>query len=263
MEGFFVFAEDGVPVATFWQVVGAIVVSLGSAGGIGTFFLKLQSQRHTSRIAEIEAQADVERKKLQLQHDLELVEASAVADREAAARKEAFDRQAGFITSLQTEVVRLNARLDIEEKRRADYEAKIDRIEAEAALYRDRLTSLELRGDEVPIIAWERDIEGRLLTANNEFERQLLAPINKARGWAMGKTADETWGKETAATLATITEAAIKSPGKEAVGLDVVFDPALGPFLVVKKQRLWQGRAVGMFAAAVSMSRLVNPPKPC
>lgn len=206
------------------NILVTIFASLSASGGVGALLLKLQANKY--------------------QQDLALRDrASDDKEREKAATET-------LIENLRREVDRLG-------KRVAHYEEELRAIREEYNRTRERLGNLELHGNESPAIVWEADSERIVTAINSEFEKQLLAPLKKKKSDAVGKTFYQIFGKEAGEAVERLDDAAIISPQKQQFTLNVKFSDLLPLFMVAKTIRMFNGRIIGVYGSAMSMSNFM------
>jgi hypothetical protein len=167
------------------------------------------------------------------------------------------------IQSMRQEIDRLNKRVEF-------YESRVNHLEDEVADYRKRMFVLETAGREAPVAAWELDNDERYIKVNKAFDTILLTPMKDEKGKSpnrgdiLGKTAREFWGEEVADNLHILNTAASKSIDHTACTCGFYFRPGIGPFIVVKCIRIWEGQAIGIFGMAIPMTtEVVLTKTPC
>jgi hypothetical protein len=246
----------------------------GTISGIGAFILAAFAawSTYTSNKAKQSAEktaSDANADKTKAEADAARLTAEALAAKtraeadaakiaaEMALRQAAANDNDRVIKSMQSEIDRLNKRVE-------SYENRIDSFEREIAEYRERMTFFEKAGTDIPVPAWELDNSGKVIKVNNAFDSMLLTPMkdekgrSQTRGDILGKTAQEFWGDEPAKMLQVIDAAAAKSIDHTASACGFKFRPDIGPFIIVKSIRIWEGRAIGVFGMAIPMTTEVK-----
>lgn len=73
---------------------------------------------------------------------------------------------------------------------------EIESLRRELTNLKSKLVMLESAHFDLPLPQWLKDVDGRMLSINAEYEKTFLAPLGKEASDYIGKTDIEIWGEE-------------------------------------------------------------------
>lgn len=172
-----------------------------------------------------------------------------------------FMRRDQVIASLNKEIDRLTKRIEDQDKRLYQEEAKTEALQSQVNRQHDQIIILQVTGKQSAFAGWTINTDGLLIDMTSTFERNMLLNMGIKRTEIENKVASLVWPPQFAKALTFLNDEASRRPGHTAAALNVVIHKNLPPMLIAKTVAQYlDGRPYGVQGIAIPMSAFVEFP---